>query len=235
MTRLSTVLILMLATTSACASATQQDADLNWQTRQAGARIETEAQAGKAALTEAVQAGRVAPDAVAPAMQSLSTISVAGADVRDNADTLQQLVFEPPSDPTEAYSPEASAARRQGAVNADRTPGFIGWLADVGETFGIGWLAGIPPLLWGLWTALKKKQTDKKLMGTWEGIQQFKKAVASEDASMIDKLHAGLRTGQSLYGVWQDVAPELKRLKDLGKLSQDPDRPAPAPTSPPPA
>jgi len=165
---------------------------------------------------------------------SLAKIITAAKDIRENSDVLTETVGAP-ENPV-PYSPEAPAGFRQQAQKEHaEAPGIFGWLGSITESLGVGWIGTGLAALWGVWATLKKKQTDKKLMGTWEGIQQFKKTLGSEDASMIDKLHAGLRTGQSLYGVWQEIAPELKRLKALGRLSQDPERTTPPaqPSAPP--
>lgn len=199
---------------------TKSDADVNHQNIGAAVEIEKKAVELDAALPA---------DAPAAVKAAVTFIAGAAKDIRQNSEVLVETVGVP--EKPEPYSPEGSARFREQAQKEHlEPPGIIGF---IGKALGaLGWDGGATILagVWGLWMTLRKRGTDRKLVGVYEGIQQAKKRLSEKDGSLIDVLHEGLRAGQMAWGVWQDVAPEIKRLRDAGRLSQDPERSSSAPT-----
>lgn len=210
--------LLLILPTMACSAMTQEDAQLNHQTRMAGGVVKTKAEKTADLVKDGATKGKIDPALAESVLNELGALHQAGADIKENAGTLGRYLPDVPN-PEEEYSPEASAAARKASVEADRQPFLLGLLTDITGALGWEWATTALTTIFGLFMFMKKRGTDRKLKGTYEGVQLA--INGAKDGKTADAIKAAVKAGQQGWNVWNEIAPEIKRLREKGELSQD--------------
>jgi polyhydroxyalkanoate synthesis regulator phasin len=210
--------LLLVLPLTACATVTQEDGTLNHQTRRAGVHVQNDSKQVAEVVQTGVKAGEISEDYARRLLDLAGKMNQTGSDVEQNSAVLADVLPDP-EDPAADYSKKGSADARKASIEADRKPFLLGVLTDLTGALGWEWIGTALTTAFGLFMFIKKKGTDRRLKGTYEGVQLA--INQAKDGKAASAIKAAVKSGQQAWNVWNEVAPELKRLKDRGELSQD--------------